>query len=181
MCSVFPGMLHVHRHTHSDERCSCLMHFLHLHPKSSKNKHISRVNDPLVYVNCSSSRCSFSLSLCSATFCRCWAAPCPPCRDTECRMELLLFLNIQSLLTLVIPVTWQGFSGVKGQTTPMLEALFAGDMLALPQALLPWAVRANVALKLCSSAHLYLMLWLLKKASRSEQQQTGFICSCKFL
>lgn len=84
-------------------------------------------------------------------------------------MELLLFLNIQSLLTLVIPVTWQGFSGVKGQTTPMLEALFAGDMLALPQALLPRAVRANVALKLCSSAHLYLMLWLLKKASRSEQ------------
>lgn len=53
-------MLHVHRHTHSDERRSCLMHFLHLHPKSSKNKHISRVNDPLVYVNCSSSRCSFS-------------------------------------------------------------------------------------------------------------------------
>lgn len=30
-------------------------------------------------------------------------------------MELLLFLNIQSLLTLVIPVTWQGFSGVKAK------------------------------------------------------------------
>lgn len=58
--------------------------------------------------------------------------------------------------------------------------VFAGDVLAFPQAQLPQVVRANVALKLCSSAHLYLMLRLLKKASRSEQQQTGFFCSCKF-